>query len=198
MNRREVLQGGAAAISTFLPISQNGVPASPGGTSIDVLRAPDVVRVFPGTSADTTNILQAQGGRWPGAGVDLTYTVEQGRGVVALDAHDVRLRRVHLRWNGNLAESLGVLGDAWERSYGDLAWLPLQAERALPWYCLVHDGSVTSGFGVETGASSFAFWQVDTKGISLWLDTRNGGNGVSLKGAFSCARDDRNGPECFW
>jgi alpha-galactosidase len=34
--------------------------------------------------------------------------------------------------------------------------------------------------GVKTGAASFAFWQVDPSGISLWLDIRNGGNGVQL------------------
>ena len=34
--------------------------------------------------------------------------------------------------------------------------------------------------GVKAGAASFAFWQVDASGISLWLDVRNGGNGVSL------------------
>ncbi|RXH56396.1 Alpha-galactosidase-like protein [Granulicella sibirica] len=113
--------------------------------------------------------------------MDLTYNVEQGRGVLTLDAQGVRLRRVHLRWNGTISERLTVLGDAWERSYGDLAWLPMQAERVLPWYCLVQDGAETHGFGVETGASAFAFWQVDTNGISLWLDTRNGGNGVALK-----------------
>ena len=169
-------------MSTFLPVPPGGVPENRGSLSLDVLRAPHVVRIFTGTTSDTTKVLQAQGGRWPGGDVDVTYDVEHGRGVLTLDAHDVRLRRVHLRWNGAIGERATVLGDAWERSYGDLAWLPLQAERPLPWYCLVQDGSATHGFGVETGASSFAFWQVDTNGISLWLDTRNGGNGVALKG----------------
>ena len=50
----------------------------------------------------------------------------------------------------------------------------------LPWYALLHAQGRTSGMGVKTGAASFAFWQSDPKGISLWLDVRNGGNGVSL------------------
>jgi len=42
-------------------------------------------------------------------------------------------------------------------------------ERVMPWYCLLHVDGETSGMGVKTGARSFAFWQVDADGISLWL-----------------------------
>ena len=90
------------------------------------------------------------------------------------------VQRIQLRWKRRLAEDVLALGDAWERSYGDLEWRPLQAERVLPWYALLHSQGRTSGMGVKTGAASFAFWQADASGISLWLDVRNGGNGVSL------------------
>jgi alpha-galactosidase len=52
----------------------------------------------------------------------------------------------------------------------------------LPWYFLAFDGQATHGYGVATGCASFAFWQVDQAGISLWLDVRNGGAGVRLGG----------------
>ena len=45
-------------------------------------------------------------------------------------------------------------------------------ERILPWYFLAFDGRSTHGYGVATGANSFAFWQADPDGISLWLDVR--------------------------
>src|ERR1700689_5669942 len=35
-------------------------------------------------------------------------------------------------------------------------------------------------YGVATGGSSFAFWQVDPVGISLWIDFPNGGGAVRL------------------
>ena len=47
-------------------------------------------------------------------------------------------------------------------------------------YTMLHTKEQTVGMGVKTGAASFAFWQVDPSGISLWLGIRNGGNGVQL------------------
>ncbi|MGI4755393.1 MAG: hypothetical protein ACRYGF_00920 [Janthinobacterium lividum] len=79
-----------------------------------------------------------------------------------------------------LNEGTRVVGDAWERSYGDLAWLPMQAERVLPWYFLCSSGRSVQGAGVKTGPAAMAFWQVDSEGVSLWLDVRNGGDGVLL------------------
>jgi alpha-galactosidase len=90
------------------------------------------------------------------------------------------VQRIHLRWKARFPADVLALGDAWERSYGDLEWRPLQAERALPWYAMLHSKERTAGMGVKTGAAAFAFWQVDPSGISLWLDIRNGGNGVQL------------------
>jgi alpha-galactosidase len=100
--------------------------------------------------------------------------------MVSITAPTVSVQRVQLRWKRRLAEDVLALGDAWERSYGDLEWRPLQAERVLPWYAVLHSQGRTSGMGIKTGAASFAFWQADPSGISLWLDVRNGGNGVSL------------------
>ena len=34
-----------------------------------------------------------------------------------------------------------ILGDHWERGYGDLAWRGIEPERIMPWYMLVSDGS---------------------------------------------------------
>ncbi len=50
----------------------------------------------------------------------------------------------------------------------------------MPWYAMLHFEERTAGIGVKSGAASFAFWQVDSAGISLWLDVHNGGNGVRL------------------
>jgi alpha-galactosidase len=75
---------------------------------------------------------------------------------------------------------LMVLGDAWERSYGDLGWLNLIPERVMPWYFATHDHSVCHGYGVKTDARALCFWQLDMEGVSLWLNVANGGNGVEL------------------
>jgi alpha-galactosidase len=88
--------------------------------------------------------------------------------------------RVRLRWKSSVPERWRILNDQWERSYGDLEWRGLLGERVLPWYFLAFDGQATHGYGVATGCKSFAFWQTDPAGISLWIDVRNGGGGVRL------------------
>jgi alpha-galactosidase len=91
-----------------------------------------------------------------------------------------RVSRVVLRWRRPIAEDVVVLGDAWERSYGDLQWRGLQPERMLPWTALWHHGAsgTTTGVGVEVRGGAFAGWTVDPEGFSLWLDLRCGGVAV--------------------
>jgi alpha-galactosidase len=111
--------------------------------------------------------------------VDVTPTA---RGLsLSLVAPFASVLRVHVRWRVALpAAKLRVLGDAWERSYGDLGWREVIPERPLPWYFLTFDGERTHGYGVAAGAAALAFWQCDREGVSLWLDVRNGGKGVKL------------------
>ncbi|HEY3705799.1 MAG TPA: hypothetical protein VGL22_12095 [Terracidiphilus sp.] len=88
------------------------------------------------------------------------------------------LSRVIARWEMRFPEDTLYLGDAWERSYGDLQWRFLQPERIMPWYFAAHHAATgrTSMIGVKTQPSSLCFWTVDREGISLWMDFRNGGS----------------------
>lgn len=92
------------------------------------------------------------------------------------------LTRVVLRWRRPLPAGAVVLGDAWERGYGDLQWRSAQPDRVLPWSWLVYDPRTrqTSGAGVRVRPSSFCSWRLDEEGVSLWLDLRNGGGPVRL------------------
>jgi alpha-galactosidase len=92
------------------------------------------------------------------------------------------LTQIALRWKQTLAPHMRILGDHWERGYGDLEWRGFVPERVLPWYTLLFDPKTgtTTGIGVATGAASFASWRVDETGITLILDVRNGGKGVHL------------------
>ena len=86
------------------------------------------------------------------------------------------VKRVLLRWRGDLSATRLIIGDAWERGYGDLEWRGWVPDRVMPWYCATFDriGS-THAYGVRTSTSSFCFWQVDQDGVSLWADVRSGG-----------------------
>jgi len=90
------------------------------------------------------------------------------------------LTHLHLRWSVDVARGIRCLGDHWERSYGDLAWRGIVPERVMPWYFLTWDGAACHGYGVETGAGSLCFWQIDAEGVSLWLNVSNGGAGLQL------------------
>lgn len=145
---------------------------------MDVLRQPNRIFLFAGGEGAGRRGLQRSGDRWTGAGIEVNVTPSDQANAITMHAPSAGAERLHLRWEGAVREGTTVLGDAWERSYGDLGWMPIEAERCLPWYCLTNDGTVTHGYGVRTGAGSFAFWQVDKRGVSLWLDVRNGGNAV--------------------
>ena len=98
---------------------------------------------------------------------------------------------VMLRWNYASRKDVKVLGDAYERGYGDLQWQTIRPERMMPWYIAVSNGSdmdfdynnrLTECFGVMVQPNAFATWQYDTQGVTVWLDIRNGGNGTYLGG----------------
>jgi alpha-galactosidase len=91
---------------------------------------------------------------------------------------DAPLSRVIVRWETRFPEDTLFLGDAWERGYGDLQWRFLEPERIMPWYFAAHQTATGRSFmlGVKTQPSAMCFWTVDSEGISLWLDFRNGGS----------------------
>lgn len=101
---------------------------------------------------------------------------------VTLAAEQTPVRFLQLRWNRIMPVSALYLGDAWERTYGDCQWRSMDPARVMPWYFLCSDRDAMQGFGVKVNPGSFAGWSVDPKGISLWLDVRNGGRGVVLSG----------------
>ena len=90
---------------------------------------------------------------------------------------------IYLRWNENIDKSLKVLGDAWERGYGDLEWKLVDPERNMPWYMAISNGSdtdfdyfgrLTQCFGVGVLPNAMALWSCDGEGVTLCLDVRCG------------------------
>ena len=153
-------------------------PAAPAESFVDILRLPDSVTAFCGLHRPAQ--LVRSGDRWSGPGLDISTIPEHDRLAIRLSAPTASPTHIHLRWNASVTPGLLVLNDAWERSYGDLHWETFVPQRVLPWYFLTLHRDALHGYGVQTGAASLCFWQIDPKGISLWLDVRNGGSGVVL------------------
>ena len=90
---------------------------------------------------------------------------------------------VELFWAADLREDLLILGDAWERSYGDLEFSKLSSlNKHLPWYFVITDKKESLCLGVKTGANSFVSFKCTTEGVTALVDCRNGGSGVHLNG----------------
>jgi alpha-galactosidase len=90
------------------------------------------------------------------------------------------LNALRLTWKHTLPQGTKVLGDHWERSYGDLSWKTPDAQIKNPWYILLNSGSQTAGFGVKTGCNTICWWAVTPESLSLTLDTASAGVGVKL------------------
>lgn len=156
---------------------------SPASSYIDLLRSPDAVTTY-GRFDQTIPVdgvsLSRRGEQWAGKDVVVQSALRPDALVLALEAPSTPIAVVHLRWQTPVAPGLKVLGDAWERSYGELGWRNLIPERVMPWYFATFDGGACHGYGVKTDARSLCFWQLDSEGVSLWLNVANGGDGVEL------------------
>ena len=102
---------------------------------------------------------------------------------IFLTAQISKVKWIKLRWN-NLSwdKSVRFLGDAWERGYGDMEWKGMNPNRFMPWYFCAKSEAKSVCYGVKVRLSAMCFWQVDSLGMTLFLDVRCGGSGVNLKG----------------
>ena len=185
-SRRDFVERAAlATLGLALPV-QNSGSSAPVPTSwpaahnfLDLLRPPDVV--IAQTASDNRSLHAAPGDRWMSAdGIVVTTTPHADALHVALTAPATPIRRLYLRWHGDLAGARLMLGDAWERAYGDLEWRTWNPDRIMPWYFATSDGSRTHAYGVRTGPSALCYWQADPRGMSLCADVRSGGVAVEL------------------
>jgi alpha-galactosidase len=178
------LSAGSLLAGSALASAVQGEPINPitGGTAGSAMptRLPDMpTRVLIDHDGSGRLIpMQQNGGRFTSAdGAIETRGTADGLTVMAACPSGL-LARVVLRWEMNFPASALFLGDHWERGYGDLQWRFLQPERVMPWYCAAHEEKSGATFmaGVMTQPSTLCFWTVDSAGVSLWLDFRNGGS----------------------
>jgi len=165
------------ALSAGVPVAATGQTTRSTYGYVDILRSPDLVTAF--LENDTVSLAR-DGSRWTARGIAVETEPHGSSLPVRIEAPEAPIMRIRLRWKAKVPERWRILNDHWERSYGDLEWRGILGERILPWYFLACDGQATHGYGVSTGGSSFAFWQVDPVGISLWIDLRNGGGAIRL------------------
>ena len=90
---------------------------------------------------------------------------------------------VEMSWNVPENKDMLVMGDTWERSYGELEFKKLsENDRPMGWYFIATDKTKSFCFGVKTQPNAFVSFRYTTQGIKALVDCRNGGNGVHLDG----------------
>ena len=140
------------------------------------LRLPDVTEVvFSDSSLTLDKDLAFDGGY-------VRYSLGEGV-TVKVKSENKAISFIRLSWAVCALPDVKVLGDAWERGYGDLEWLPVSDSRIMPWYfavsngsdsCLDYDGRLTECFGVATLPNALCSWKYDGSYLALCLDIRCG------------------------
>lgn len=98
--------------------------------------------------------------------------VSVSNGVVSLKTS--RASWVRITWDVQFSGDALVLGDAWERSYGNLFWRPIGIAGYSPWYFSVREGGATRCIGVKTGSAALCVWRIERNSLSLLMDVRCG------------------------
>ncbi|MBR6410175.1 MAG: hypothetical protein IKS35_02190 [Clostridia bacterium] len=122
-----------------------------------------------------------EGIRKPGTGEVNVFNLDSGNGCVELRAASP-VSFVTLVWSHATPSDSLTLGDAWERTYGGMEWLPLDGTRLNPWYVLTTSGGTTQGFGMCVQPNAIGAWKVAADRVTLILDVRNGGENADLTG----------------
>lgn len=141
---------------------------------------PDELKIL---SGDTYSTLQSSDKQtWNYKDVIIRLKNTKDAVSVLVQSPTLALQEVQLIWKIPALKNANVLGDAWERTYGDISWQPVTAIKKLPWYCVEHNDNSTICFGVKTGANAICYWRITDNSLQLNLDTRSGGSGVQLSG----------------
>lgn len=104
------------------------------------------------------------------------------RGTVRVEGNKTPVYRLRLTAQNTYFNNALILGDTWERAYGDLAWRKPDYQRFMPWYFIAYENGKTYGFGVKTQPESMCSWQCNSEKITLNIDLRNGSLGLALCG----------------
>ena len=155
------------------------------------LRLPDITEVV----TENSTVTLGEGLRFDGGFVmlDLKDSLE-----VKLKSEKSNVLFVNLHWNTKIRDNVKVLGDAWERGYGDLEWKAPDKAGNMPWYMAISNGSdadpdtkgrLTECFGVGVLPSAMAHWKIGCDRVTLCLDVRCGCVGADLSGrVLDCAK----------
>jgi len=173
MNRRQFIRWSGTTLGTLIILRKASAKDAPW----EEIAQPSKVFVI---LDDGQYQLKRDGNAWSYRDVTVRCTSSAAGMAVVVHCPTQPLQFIQLEWSYPLQKTQGIMGDHWERTYGDLDFHPLDEERKMPWYFIAHDDISATCMGVGTGCPSIAYWQAGASRLRLTLDTRNGGMGVQL------------------
>jgi alpha-galactosidase len=148
------------------------------GLNVTTIQMPDAVKILSGN--DYLPMQSSDKQTWIYSDIIVRLKHNKDSIAVFIQSPTFPLKEVQLSWTYTTPKEARILGDAWERTYGDVSYQSINTTKKLPWYCVAYNNNSTTCFGVKTGCSSFCYWRIAENNLELNLDTRNGGNGVFL------------------
>lgn len=148
---------------------------------VNILRKPDRISV----ADEQSSFRFEEGEGLSKAQVD--YIVGKQSASVVIQPYAIPVKYAKLRWNEPVGKIDKMLGDQWERSGGDVGmeWTGIIPHKRMPWYFHCVCGDKNALYGVKTGPNALCFWQIDTKGITLFIDLTCGDGGTLIKQALT-------------
>ena len=114
-----------------------------------LLRQPDEIRLVTGGAQPESET----------GDVAVELTEAEGSLAVSVQAQDTPVRELVLTWKAVFNGSGEVLGDTWERGYGDLEWKKEADHIGMPWYFFRHEAGKCLAFGVKVRPSAMCWWE---------------------------------------
>lgn len=147
----------------------------------NLLRQPDEIRLMTG-SAQTEQETASDAAAFRAGDVAVELAEADDSLAVFVQAQNTPVRELVLTWKAMFGGAGEVLGDTWERGYGDLEWKKEADHIGMPWYFFRHEAGKCLAFGVKVRPSAMCWWEKDGADVKLHLDVRCGTYGVKLGG----------------
>ena len=151
---------------------------------VNLLRNPDDIKI----QADGSPLRFEERGVLNTVDAQITCRVSGNALQIFLIPGKDPVKQIRLRFRGDCSGVRSVLGDfITDLGEDTYYWHAVIPHETFSWYFYAQTQDCMHGYGVKTGCNSFARWQIDPAGITLWLDVRNGRSGVLLKEPLLCA-----------
>jgi alpha-galactosidase len=172
MNRRNFLHLTGCSLGSLI------ISRYEGNLPEEKMAMPDELSVRVGNSMQ--RMQRSSAGEWRYRDIVVRVIHSKDALQFMLQAPQSAVAEIEAAWQYAKTSTGMVLGDHWERTYGDVHFQPTGQSKRMPWYFIQVDSKSVNCFGVKTGAASICSWQVSNGQMLLTMNTRSAGVGVEL------------------